>query len=61
MVVAVGLSVGVEGELAVLRDPSPFPSEAPRSAVEADAASEPVVTVVAVAAEIITKWLSSLH
>ena len=52
---AVGPLVGVEGEPAVLEALSPFPSEDPRSVAEADAASEPVVAVVVVAATVIAK------
>ena len=61
MVVAIDLQVGVEGEPAVLGVPSPFPSEAPKSAAGADAAFEPAVVAVAVAAEVIVRWLSSQH
>ena len=45
----------VEGEPAVLGDPSPSPSEALKSVAGADAASEPVVVIDAVAAEAIAK------
>ena len=63
MVVAVRLpvEVEVEGKHVVLRDPSPFLSEVLRSAVRADATSEPVVAVVVVAAEVIARWLPFPH
>ena len=49
------LGVEAEGKPTELEDPSPFPSEAPKSVAGANAAFEPIIAVVAVAAEVITK------